>query len=170
MTTSGMTQRIHALENIIGHRFNDPTILWEALQAAGSGLQSVGTRHFADGNKRLALLGDAVLKLALIDDWYGGVGSRRRNAAASFCFQDVDTHVEQADAILQSIPVNANLDKVARHRGLDAFVCRNSSQVSSVPTAVMTVTMEAIIGAVWLDTYDLSTLRGVINTLGLVPT
>ena len=55
---------IHA---IIGRQFNDPNILTEALQAAGSSIRYAGARAIHDGNKRLALIGDAVLKIALLD-------------------------------------------------------------------------------------------------------
>ena len=55
---------------IIGYTFADPIILWEALQAAGSGITWAGTRHFPDGNKRLAVLGDTILQLVLVNDWY----------------------------------------------------------------------------------------------------
>ena len=68
--------KIQGVENIIGYNFNDPLILWEALQPAGSGVISAGSRLFLDGNKRLAMLGDAVLHVALVDDWYGGAGTR----------------------------------------------------------------------------------------------
>lgn len=59
-----------AVEAIIGYQFNDPSLLTEALQASGSPVRSAGTRAIPDGNKRLALLGDTVLKLALLDHWY----------------------------------------------------------------------------------------------------
>lgn len=58
------------VEAIIGYVFNDPFILWEALQAAGSPIRSAGLRVFPDGNKRLAVLGDTVLELVLIGNWY----------------------------------------------------------------------------------------------------
>ncbi|PGH07240.1 hypothetical protein AJ79_06344 [Helicocarpus griseus UAMH5409] len=49
---------IQAVKDIIGFKFHDRALLREALQAAG----------FAstDGNKKLALLGDAVLKPVLV--------------------------------------------------------------------------------------------------------
>lgn len=53
-------------ENIISYRFTDRRRLRQALQLADS------THH--DGNKHLALLGDAVLKLVLIQE------GLRRNA------------------------------------------------------------------------------------------
>lgn len=71
MATVQMSTTTHGVEAIIGYNFNDPLILWEALQAASSSVSRAGTRRFPDGNKRLAVLGDAILKLVLVGEWYG---------------------------------------------------------------------------------------------------
>ena len=62
-----------AVQGIIGYHFKDSWLLTEALQAPGV---YTGTRVTTDGHRRLALLGDAVLKLALLDHWYAGGDSR----------------------------------------------------------------------------------------------
>ena len=67
---------VQGVEEAIAYQFNDPTILWEALQAAGSSVFIINGRRLIDGNKRLALLGDAILKVALVEDWYSGVEPR----------------------------------------------------------------------------------------------
>ena len=67
-----MTDKIQGVENAIGYQFDDQAVLWEALQAAGSGVTSINGRPLTDGNKRLALLGDAIVNVALIEDWYEG--------------------------------------------------------------------------------------------------
>lgn len=64
---------------------------------------------------------------------------------------------------------NTNLDLVARQHGLDAFVNGNPSQAGIISTNVVTATLEAIIGAVYLDS-DLNAVKRVMRTLGLVPT
>ena len=70
---------------------------------------------------------------------------------------------------MQTVAVNANLDRVARQRGLDKFVFRNGAQGYTVPTKVMTATLEAIIGGVWLDSSkDINAVKKVMMTLGLV--
>ena len=88
MTTFRMVSTVRKVENRIGYPFQNATFLWEAVQAPGSIVRSgevlgAGTeRHstgfvrFPDGNRRLAVLGDTVLKLALVDDWYRGGGVR----------------------------------------------------------------------------------------------
>lgn len=68
--TGQLDSKVQAGMNIIGYTFNDHLILWEALNAAGSNIMGAGGRVFLDGNKRLALLGDSILKSALLDNWY----------------------------------------------------------------------------------------------------
>lgn len=59
------------VQQIIGYTFTDKSILWEALQAPGSGVIFAGTRAISnDGNKRLALKGDAWIKVLIIEEWY----------------------------------------------------------------------------------------------------
>ena len=67
-----MNHAVTTVERIIDYTFTDPNILWEALQAPGSGVLLTGKRPISsDGHKRLALKGDAWLKLVIIEDWYG---------------------------------------------------------------------------------------------------
>lgn len=76
MAANQMSNMTRGVERIIGYSFTDPLILWEALQAAGSGVTSAGTRRFADGNKRLAVLGDTILELVLVEEWYDSADVR----------------------------------------------------------------------------------------------
>ena len=83
-TASNMTLTVYKLQNIIGYRFTNAEFGWEAVQAPGSLIRlgelnarglirhSPGWQRFPDGNRRLAVLGDTVLKLALVEDWYQG--------------------------------------------------------------------------------------------------
>ena len=71
-----MSNMTHGVESIISYNFSDSLILWEALQAAGSTVRSAGTRRFPDGNKRLAVLGDTILKLVLVSEWYNSADAR----------------------------------------------------------------------------------------------
>ena len=63
-----MNHKLDAAQAAIGYQFTDTSLLWEALQAAGSGASIIGAMFVArgDGNKKLALIGDAVLKLVVI--------------------------------------------------------------------------------------------------------
>lgn len=82
MAANQMSNMTRGVERIIGYSFTDPLILWEALQAAGSGVTSAGTRRFADGNKRLAVLGDTILELVLVEEWYDSADVRGMWAAS----------------------------------------------------------------------------------------
>ena len=60
----------------IGHHFEDNQLLTEALHAAGIVRDQAGIWLPREGNKRLALLGYAVMRLALTHLWYPTVHSR----------------------------------------------------------------------------------------------
>lgn len=72
------TTDYHNLEGKLGYIFADRTILQEALQAAGNGVTKIGERKIEDGNKRLAMLGDSILQVALLKDWFIEGESRRK--------------------------------------------------------------------------------------------
>lgn len=66
-----VTQKVDIVQKIIGYKFADRSLLWEALQAAGSDERNLGTRQISvDGNKRLAYIGDALIRLAMAEAWY----------------------------------------------------------------------------------------------------
>lgn len=69
--------KTHACEETINYTFNDPLLLWEALQADGAirsavllGELGATPRYSHSGNKRLAIVGDGVLDLLLALKWY----------------------------------------------------------------------------------------------------
>ena len=68
--------RRHDLERKLGHIFENPNLLWEALQAHGNGITQIGDRKIVDGNKKLALLGDTCMKMTIFSDWFDSGASR----------------------------------------------------------------------------------------------
>lgn len=78
MAANNMDTVLQAVKDINGYRFRERLILWEAMQAAGSNVRSPDDREFADGNKRLAVIGDTVLQLVLAEEWYSGGTVRGR--------------------------------------------------------------------------------------------
>ena len=74
----------------------------------------------------------------------------------------------RATEILQTVSSNSNMDRVARRHGLDNFVNGNRSQGGMISANVMTATLEAIVGAVYLDG-GLDQVKRVMRNLGLVP-
>ncbi|KAL8712971.1 MAG: hypothetical protein Q9220_002831 [cf. Caloplaca sp. 1 TL-2023] len=144
-----MDQAVAGVQDIIEYTFNDPYILLEALQAAGAPARHFGGRRIVDGNKRLAILGDTVLQLVLAEDWYDNGQSR-----AVF------------DDARQRLLSNWNLNQIGVQTGLNAFVNR-AAGAPTVSPATMAATVEAIVGAVYLDG-DKSAVRAVVQVLGLV--
>jgi dsRNA-specific ribonuclease len=61
---------VEHLKSTLTYQFTNPRHLLEVLRAAGSGYNIYQSRTIIDGNKRLAQLGDAVIKLAVLEDWY----------------------------------------------------------------------------------------------------
>ncbi|KAL8719450.1 MAG: hypothetical protein Q9225_003539 [Loekoesia sp. 1 TL-2023] len=143
-----MDQAVHGVESIIGYTFDDPYLVWEAISAAGS-IITLGHRRFPNGNKRLAILGDTVLHLALAEAWYEGTEPR-----ATF------------DRIRQQVASNNNLNVVGLAHQLDAFVNLSPGQAVISPIT-MAATVEAIIGAVYLDSKSMHSVKAVLQTLGL---
>ena len=65
---SALAEKIRGAEDILNYRFTETRILQEALSLPGvySGFYS----PVPDGNKNLALVGDAVIKTVLVIDGY----------------------------------------------------------------------------------------------------
>ncbi len=69
---AGASQWLLAIQVILQHEFKNPDLLEEALESPDSGVSCVGKshRHFADGNRGLANIGDLVMNLVLKDQCY----------------------------------------------------------------------------------------------------
>ncbi|KAL8664026.1 MAG: hypothetical protein Q9168_007990 [Polycauliona sp. 1 TL-2023] len=143
-----MALAVQGVEAIVGYTFNDMDLVREAVSAAGAVI-AAGTRRFPDGNKRLAILGDTVLQLALAEEWYDGDQPR-----VAF------------DRIRQRIGSNHNLDSIGRGCNLHAFVILAGGQTVVSPIT-MAATVEAILGAVYLDSGNIDSVKSVMHRLGL---
>lgn len=63
---------------------------------------------------------------------------------------------------------NENLKRLGELLGLNAYFRLNPSSQGVVPRSMMATTMEAIIGAVYLDSgKDMATTRALVNRLGI---
>ena len=83
-----MASTVARLQSITGYKFRNAQLIWEAVQApgsitrvgqtvhAGTTRHSLGFERLPDGNKRLAVVGDTALKLALCEDWYASDEAR----------------------------------------------------------------------------------------------
>ncbi|PQE03004.1 hypothetical protein CJF31_00002835 [Rutstroemia sp. NJR-2017a BVV2] len=136
---------ISAVQAILGYAFDDPELLWSALHAAGS---PYGGR---DGNKTMAMLGDAVLKLVLLVDLIP-TGAPR------------GTISNVADSIVS----NQNLAEVCTDTGIALYINGNLSHVGEQSPKTKTATIEAILAAVFLDSgKNIETVRTAMASLGL---
>jgi ribonuclease-3 len=79
MTSDQKAAAIGAVETLIQYKFHDTELLWEALQTTKVLLGNARAAVPPDGNRRLAIVGDAAMQLALAEDWYRTSDSRGRS-------------------------------------------------------------------------------------------
>jgi len=155
---------VEEAEEIIGYHFDNQSFLIEALSAPGSGLSR-------DGNRRLAQLGDSVMKTVLLDGLYLAQDER---CERRFILQRNYSNIIAATGqeLLNRVGENQFLAKVASKSGLDVLVVLNNSQRGQPPSpSLLKATMGAVIGAVWLDSKrDVPTLQTLIRRIGYVAT
>lgn len=78
------------------------------------------------------------------------------------------THISEFTSnILQTRASNVNLALVGRRMGLDKVVIVNPSQAGMVSDKVMATTVEALIGAVYMDSNSIDAVRPVLAAMGL---
>jgi len=82
MMSHEKTATIEAVESLIQYKFKDSALLWEALNTKP--VVTPGLPVPPEGNKRLAVIGDSVLQLALAEGWYKGNTSRGGSHVASY--------------------------------------------------------------------------------------
>ncbi|RYP44948.1 hypothetical protein DL769_011489 [Monosporascus sp. CRB-8-3] len=126
--------KLEAAQQAIGYRFNDPNLLWEALQASGSGVVSIDSRTVVEGNKQLALVGDKVLALHL-----------------ALIGREQGERVEQINDRISARSRNARLQEICDGSGLTACIQNNPSQGGVVQPRTKTATVEAVVAAAHCD-------------------
>ena len=75
-TVSAHHPNISALESLISYTFTNRLLAQEALTAPGA---LINGPHFPDGNKRLAVVGDIALDLALAGPWFNSGTGRGKS-------------------------------------------------------------------------------------------
>lgn len=97
------------------------------------------------------MLGDALLKMILLDSWYAG-----------------GTAKGHGNNLVSSIGSNANLAIIARDAGVDQQVHLNPGHIGKVSDKTLATTIEAILGAIYLDTAkDTGAVKRSMDLLGL---
>ncbi|KAK2743644.1 hypothetical protein FQN57_004753 [Myotisia sp. PD_48] len=132
--------KLDAVEGIIGYRFKERRLLQDALFAA-----------ISENSKRLALLGNAALRLVCIAEGYEASHNRG--------------HIND---ILAEKWNKEGIAKRGFEKGLDSFVVTHASCQGKVPSGIMTTSVEAILGAVFYDSgRDIASVQNVMTVLGL---
>ena len=72
-----LPQVVDPMQDLIDYTFEDPEVLVEAFVTFRVKLQNRG--WLPEGNKRIAMIGDAVLRLVLVNDFYLGMASRGKH-------------------------------------------------------------------------------------------
>jgi len=65
-----MLSSVHDLQETIVYQFQDSRSLLKTCRTAGTGYHITNSQSALDGSKSLAYLGEAVLKLILLENWY----------------------------------------------------------------------------------------------------
>ncbi|KAJ5760678.1 hypothetical protein N7520_007834 [Penicillium odoratum] len=140
--TSAERQQI--IGDIIQYLFRNPRLLDIAFQAPNA--------VDPNGNKPMALIGDAALRLVLYEQGY------EDNASTETMTDSQNTKA-----------TNANLARLGFGLCLAELIDLNPSARGAVPMKLMATTMEALIGAVYLDCgKDIMVTRRVIIRLGIL--
>jgi ribonuclease-3 len=149
------------VQSVIGHTFAKPGLLKEALDTTGL--------RTAESNQRLAMLGDALLKMILLDDWYAGGSAKGTRATKSSTMGTITDKVSgEGNNLVSFIGSNANLAIRARGVGLDRHVIVNPGHRGNVSDKTLATTVEALLGAVYLDSEkDMESVSQAMILLGL---
>ncbi|KAL5376876.1 hypothetical protein DPSP01_010142 [Paraphaeosphaeria sporulosa] len=142
--------RVVRVENIIGYRFQNKKLCIEALKGSmvDIPLYWQGVITPIANNRRLALLGDRVLALGMTALWW-----------------DAKLPTSAYGTAMAKLESRASLGLRATLLGIDdTLIIRNGA--NPVPRHLIAETLEAIIGAVYVDSNNsLSVVQGVLKKL-----
>lgn len=146
------------------YRFTNRDLIREALQGCGPANPN--------GNKILALAGDAILRQVLVDygrDRQTTPGRKPFPNKYIICSLTVSIMAEDIQNTITRVASNINLYARGVALGLDPFIVKNPGQWGVMAGRnVMATTMEAIIGAVFYDSNkDREACERVMAALGL---
>lgn len=168
---------IRGIERIIQYTFQDKDIIWEALQAPGSGYRMSGNRHIdSKGNKRMALLGDAYARVVVLEEWFGRTTSRpmRPLRLGEFRRKSYDKNgklrlwwwIVTATHWHDTYMCNENLAKNCDEKNICQIINLNTTH--EIGKRTKADTMEAIFVDVVQDG-GMESLKRVLSLLGLIP-
>lgn len=152
-----------------GYTFKDQSLPQEAILAAGASSQRKDVEGDPRGNKRLALIGDALLRLEIVDQWHAtGVPPCMTNCTSTL--GQYSQNLGQTQKIVSRRASNKNLEKIGREAGLAKYIITHPGQKHAGRTTIASA-VEALVGAAWLDSNnDFATVRGIVRALSIDPT
>lgn len=139
-------------QEILGYEFKDPSLLWEALRAPGSGVVSFAGRISTnEGHKPLAGIGDALMSLYVKD--------QARNQRQT---------VGVATDNLKAMANNCRLAEICDATELTGCISGNPAQQGAVSPRTKSDTIEAVLGAIYKDgNDDMEPVKVVMLRLGI---
>ncbi|GAB1312303.1 RNase III domain-containing protein [Madurella fahalii] len=138
------------IQDLIRYHFRRPDLLYEATLAAGASMRK-GIDGDVQGNKPLALIGDALIRLDV--------------AVRSY---DHGVKTAESGHILAAAGSNQNLEALGRQLGIAGSITKNTAKNVEVPRTTLASTVEALIGAVWVDSENnFSQVQEAIEALGI---
>lgn len=152
------------LQDKLGYHFINLNLLDEAFIAAGAPVSRTDIEGPVQGNKRLALVGDAVLRLCVLDEWYpeGADTGKIKIAMLNAADKDTDT----GDNLVEDVGTNEKLKQIANEWKLADFLKENPCQQGEKTKTTLASTVEAVIGAVWYDSQkDIAAVQQLIKKL-----
>ncbi|KAK2799688.1 hypothetical protein FQN50_008388 [Emmonsiellopsis sp. PD_5] len=143
MLRTQQPERVGEVEKVFNYVFNDPSSVHKALLLPGSQIGS--------DNRALAQLGDAVLRLSLTDEGY----ARGKSPA----------HV---DSVIQQLATTGKVGGIGFLYSLDRVVYKNPSQLGAVSPRSMATTVQALLGAIYLDSgKDINRVKAALQAVTL---
>ncbi|KAI4181252.1 MAG: hypothetical protein LQ346_006835 [Caloplaca aetnensis] len=146
-------------EAFLKYTFRDPLLLWEALLADGALSNTVllgswigATPRYQNGNKRLAIIGDGILDMFLRLKWYPTWTTTQGETEK---FNDLRTQTV-SNAALQAVGNRARLDRYLTV----------APGTESIEQRTMSATVEAIVGAAYLDG-GMDAARKAVEAIGV---
>lgn len=149
------------LTSVTGHPFGNEQLVTQALDTTGL--------RAPQANRRLALLGDMLLRAVIVDEWYP-TGA----ATGMILFDDGGVQAScsrstgVADRTLQSVAGNTNLARVGDACGLASHIITNPGHRGAISNKTLATTVEAILGAIFLDSgKDLEAVKEAMQSMGI---
>lgn len=166
VTTNEIQRARVFIKDVFGYHIQNSDLIYEAIDATGL------NEHFSiEKNKRLAMIGDKVLDLAIITNWYPTQARCGKYTSPALHTElATDQCVGVVSNMMQRRVNNDNLASVARRIRLDTILVPHPGQ-GMVNDKAMSTGIEAVFGAIYQDEPDpgkkLSMVKRAMRSVGI---